>query len=87
MRTSGRRNPRILGLKLASERDANYWASAAGNAGELAVLLQLEPDDELGAERKDEKPIARAIRLVRLELERVESKNQLVNYLKALQVS
>lgn len=51
------------------------------------MLLQLEPDDELGAERKDEKPIARAIRLVRLELERVESKNQLVNYLKALQVS
>lgn len=52
---------------------------------------QAEPDwsaeQQAGQRKDDETPVDKAVRLVRGQLERVESRNQLVTYLKALQVS
>lgn len=62
--------------QLVGQQRDRYWPNAGSD--KLAFAVELE------GELRAETPLRRAVRLVRQELDRVESKNQLVNYLKAL---
>lgn len=55
-----------------------------GQLSEIAFDISFEPEPN---DRDNERPLDKALRLVREELARVESRNQLQHYLKEFNVS
>lgn len=55
--------------------------SGADNRGEIKFAVPFES----GLDETGELPIAKAVRFIREELDKVESRNQLINYLKAFE--